>query len=517
MQRFESWDDVEAFYGSLTPAEKKLKVAVENRQICDLGALPQTPVNWSTPPRRRLVRADILHFIIFNGEANAPTSSHRYPLRGAIVAGELNLMDCVINSNLGLTDCIFQNGIEANRATFNKFLTFEGSTLPYFSSSSSIFKLGISFDNCVVTSENRPAVDLNASQISQLLGFENVKIYSNYTSSARNQSTAVNLVGAKIDGQLNFTGASISSSRDWALHLQEAEITKGLIFKEIEKMEGGVNFTAAYTASLVDDAKSWSNASPLALDGFTYDRIIGETTEINWESRLRWLEICDAFNSGQFNPQPYTQLAKVLKEMGHERDAREIRVALAGKLGKENLKRLKVEHTTSLTPPPRLGISLASFYCRIRYLWAWLLNFMFRNVVGYGFKPAKSIYWLLGLIGMAWFLALGAWQTGQFAPNSAPILVSEDWKSFAPLDDAAAQWSEKGKAGQDWETFNSLAYATDIVIPIVEIGQTSAWAPSKERGPWGATLWWARWVFTAAGWIISALGAAAITGVIRRE
>jgi hypothetical protein len=192
-------------------------------------------------------------------------------------------------------------------------------------------------------------------------------------------------------------------------------------------------------------------------------------------------------------------------------------VALARKLAEQNLKDIKKSHAAALSPPPKLGVSLASFYLRMRYLWAWLLDFMFRNVVGYGFKPAKSIYWLVGLIGIAWFMALGAWQTGQFAPNSAPILVSKAWTDLEADPKAAITWSTKGNAGQDWETFNSFAYAADIVIPIVEIGQTSAWAPSPARGPWGATLWWARWVFTAAGWIISALGAAAITGVIRRE
>ena len=150
---------------------------------------------------------------------------------------------------------------------------------------------------------------------------------------------------------------------------------------------------------------------------------------------------------------------------------------------------------------------------------------MFRNVVGYGYKPFNSLWFLLGLIVAAWILAYSAWHEGQFAPNSAPVLVSQGWLNIKDDPMAAIKWSEpfdkvenpKGGGGQDWESFNSFAYAADIVIPIVEIGQTSAWAPSPARGAWGWTLWWMRWVFTALGWIISALGAAAITGVIRRE
>ncbi|MFV1593971.1 hypothetical protein VWZ88_15560 [Phaeobacter sp. JH20_36] len=55
------------------------------------------------------------------------------------------------------------------------------------------------------------------------------------------------------------------------------------------------------------------------------------------------------------------------------------------------------------------------------------------------------------------------------------------------------------------------------MVPIIDFGQTEAWAPSTTRGPAGVILWWARWAFTLAGWIVTALGAAALTGIIRRE
>ncbi|MCV2865600.1 hypothetical protein OE647_12780 [Defluviimonas sp. WL0075] len=56
-----------------------------------------------------------------------------------------------------------------------------------------------------------------------------------------------------------------------------------------------------------------------------------------------------------------------------------------------------------------------------------------------------------------------------------------------------------------------------MVVPILTLGQTTAWAPSTNRGAWGRVLWWARWVLSSAGWIVTALGAAAITGIIRRD
>ncbi len=99
------------------------------------------------------------------------------------------------------------------------------------------------------------------------------------------------------------------------------------------------------------------------------------------------------------------------------------------------------------------------------------------------------------------------------------ILSTRDWQALAEGGSAnpARDWAAGTGKGRDYETFSSFAYAVDVVIPIVAIGQEAAWTPSTNRGPWGATLWWLRWFLTISGWIVTAVGAAAITGIIRRE
>jgi hypothetical protein len=114
-----------------------------------------------------------------------------------------------------------------------------------------------------------------------------------------------------------------------------------------------------------------------------------------------------------------------------------------------------------------------------------------------------------------------AWQTGDFAPNSDVILISDEWQGFANGRDAvlnpADVWSGTAQAGKDYETFHALAYAVDVVVPLVSLGQEAAWAPSTNRGWWGWHLWWLRWFLIGFGWIATAIGAAAVTGVIRRD
>ncbi len=68
----------------------------------------------------------------------------------------------------------------------------------------------------------------------------------------------------------------------------------------------------------------------------------------------------------------------------------------------------------------------------------------------------------------------------------------------------------------DWEGFHALAWGADLVIPVVELGQTRAWGPSAARGPWSEVLFWARWPLIVLGWLVSALAAAAATGIIQR-
>jgi hypothetical protein len=157
---------------------------------------------------------------------------------------------------------------------------------------------------------------------------------------------------------------------------------------------------------------------------------------------------------------------------------------------------------------------------RARIAWSHVKDQMSRWLAGYGYQPFNFIWvlFLLWIIGTV--MAHQAWRAGDFAPNSDVILSTPEWRVLAEdeaVANPAARWSAKHGKGRDWESFHAGAYAFDIVVPIVTIGQTEAWAPATNRGPWGWHLWWARWVLTVLGWIVTAVGAAAITGIIRRE
>ncbi|WP_289033162.1 hypothetical protein [uncultured Roseibium sp.] len=98
--------------------------------------------------------------------------------------------------------------------------------------------------------------------------------------------------------------------------------------------------------------------------------------------------------------------------------------------------------------------------------------------------------------------------------------MSQNWIQLAEnaaVENPADQWGDQNGPGRDYETFNALAYGADVVVPILDLGQTDAWAPSTSRGVWGKWLFGLQKIFVILGWGVTAIVAAAVTGMIRRD
>ncbi len=320
----------------------------------------------------------------------------------------------------------------------------------------------------------------------------------------------VKLAGSQIAGDLSCAGATFQNANGHAFNGQRMRVDQSFIWKKVDNPQGKVSLNGAHVGELDDDPANWPDAGNLHLDGFTYDRIRGKVSTS--PARKEWL-LNGSLYKDQFFPQPYTQYAKFLRDTGHDAQSRKVL--------------LTRERMVRRYERKEFGPLLRAW----RYFWDGLQLV----VVGHGHAPFWSLGWLALLIVLATIPAHKTWEEGSFAPNSSPVLISQGWQRLqasAPNpaqvwsgDTEPAGWSPAPRdpswsmtaPGRDWETFNRYAYAADIVIPLINFGQTEAWAPSTARGQWGWHLWWLRWVFTVFGWIVTALGAAAITGIIRRE
>jgi len=296
-----------------------------------------------------------------------------------------------------------------------------------------------------------------------------------------------------------FFGAVQAASDRVALSFARSTV-QGILLLQNNQISGGmVNLSGASVGRLKDEVGPGDLPYLMRLDGFRYEAF-SRRTDISLKARLPWLG--SRPDGTPFIAQPYEQLASVLTKVGHRDDARSVLMV------KERL--LRAENRRLLVASEGKGF---------RWARAWLVDGALRWMVGYGYRPARAAFLAAALILSLGLFFERTWQAGDMAPNAAPILVSDPWRAatLSHPDNPAAFWSQKGQAGQDWETFNGFAYAADVVIPLVSLGQETAWAPSTTRSPLGRVGWWLRWVAKIIGWIVTALGAAALTGLIRQE
>lgn len=278
-----------------------------------------------------------------------------------------------------------------------------------------------------------------------------------------------------------------------ALSIARADIRGVLYFKRNQISGGIVNFSGTQTRRLNDEPLGIGNGQAIRLDGFEYQDF-AQHTDVSVEARLEWL--ARRPDGIEFRSQPYEQLARVLYRIGHGDDAELVLIE------KEQLQRAANRKTASG------GMWLAMS----------VRDVLGRFLIAYGYRPARVVIWAMMLLVALGLYFHKTWHEGDMTPAAAPILVSAGWVSATQThpENPGAFWSSTGQAGQDYETFEAFAYAADLLIPIVNLGQEDAWGPSTSRSAWGWHGWWIRWVAKIMGWVITALGAAAVTGVIRR-
>lgn len=504
MAHIRTYEELEKF--GPTAAEQKLIHACKHGDECVLGdgELPPAPEDGADPDPAHEIRAAILRYLLLGGCKTFQTDDVGVMLAGAHITSTLDLNFTTLRGPMRLPNCRFAQRLYMMQ-TQVALLHLDGSLLNGLRAQGLNCKGNIYLRKVTCTD----TVDMIGVEVGGSLEFGGAELTPKEGMALCAQDTrvtgsvflrgmtatgTVDVNGAEIGGSLDFEGAELTPKEDKALHAQGIAVHGGLFWRKMTAPTGLCDFTDAHFQSLADDPSCWPNAENLIFDGMTYERLSGGAPT-DARTRLGWLKR-GSFWKDDFRPQPHTQLAKVLREMGHDADARKI---LAER------ERLLHQEARKNFPLPR-----KAFHCVREQVFL-------RFLIGYGHKPFNSVWAILFLILIAIVPSHYAYEAGDFAPNSAVIQTSDGWQAALSEDNPAKAWSEKDKAGQDWETFNRYAYGFDVVIPIINFGQTEAWAPSTTRGGWGWHLWWLKWVLSTAGWIVTALGAAAITGLIRRD
>ena len=351
--------------------------------------------------------------------------------------------------------------------------------------------------------------------------------------------------GLVVDGRLDFSGAKVSGNVEingpkltgdfFGLRLRVAGT---FYWKEVSGKIPLLDLEDAEFGKLEDDRKSWDVAERYYLNGLRY----GATgPAMSVRARLNWLDKNSSFPDKDekdkplpsFDPQPYSQLAKVMDGQGHRRSAARVLFEREKRLRRTEHKRAHVRVNGDVGPA---WDSFRADLLRVADLF-------FGVLFGFGHRPLRGLVASSVIIVMAGALYGWVYNAGQMAPASDVVITSEGWIAAVTVDNicplrgaedraarmaqgclmpleiwtGAADGFEPAASATDYETFNRWLYGLDLFVPLDALGQENAWAPSKDRGWWGFWGYYLRWAFQTMGWVITALGAATLTGLVGRR
>lgn len=110
-----------------------------------------------------------------------------------------------------------------------------------------------------------------------------------------------------------------------AFYLHNATVRGRWILNQLQHA-ALINASHADFAVLIDDLAAWKKGRKL--DGLRYGAF-GGSAPTDASGRIEWLYLQsdDDLGDKEFRPQPWRQLQRVLREMGHTEDAKQVGVA----------------------------------------------------------------------------------------------------------------------------------------------------------------------------------------------
>jgi len=433
------------------------------------AALPQSGA--------RTVRAAVIRSLLLGARPAEPGHQAALRLHGAEVVGVLDLHQAEVDVAIDFVDCTFDSVPSLAFARL-RGVSFEGSTLPGLDAFAATVGGTLSFVKCTLTG----AVVSYGVQVSGDLDFDWAhlsgdgraeELFGDRVAAVFGDSMQVGrhvyLQGTTASGNLELSGIRVGG----AVYAHRGLRVEGMLRLRGADITGEVNLTDAVLLNPGDTAlDAWGmHAAELSLRPERVDGTVDlrhsqvqilRDDPANSPARLRLdgarytaLEPAGVAASRLqwlsqdpegYRPQPYEQLATHYRQIGHEADARTVLLA------KQRRRRRQLS-------PPAMA-------------WGLLQDLL----VGYGYRPGRAALWLLGLT------ALGSVVFHFHPPTS----------------------------GRGGVAFNPLIYTLDVLVPIVNFGQETAF------GFTGNARWLA-YLLAILGWLLFTAVAAALTRTFNRS
>ena len=485
------------------------------------------------------LRAEFLSFLARGGDEPAAAEGRRIEVLGAWVQGRFSVQGARVPVGLWLFRCVFEQSLEFDGARVAGSVGFPDCALPGLRADGCRIAGSLTLNSgCRVTGEVR----LSRAIIQGDLNCERARLGGGFDSPAPGQrplvaegahisgdvllgrgfeaAGEVRLLGTRIDGDLNASGASLHGCVDaegvrhvalnldrvrvagnvmlsggfaaagtvrlqrariagdfdatdaafdvvgdatWrsgaALLLDGARIDGALRLCRLQTPLLGASLAHARVGALVDDDSTWGQRH--VLDGFRFARL-AEGAPTAAAFRLAWLgRQRPAHLDADFRPDPWRRVIKVLRRMGHDHEAGAVAV------GRETWLR-RIDRIGDGMPPA----------------WRWLPRLghrLFGLVAGYGHRPARLLMWTLGV----WLACASVYQFGAMQGASAPA--------------------------------NPLLYSLERLLPLLDLLQRHTWATAAVPTGWDSLLQGVGVFEALLGWAASLVLFATLAGWADRD
>lgn len=465
------------------------------------------------------IRAEFLRWLILFSKIEVdPKGIQAF---GAWISGDLNLKNSQCEKVLSFLNCTFektlylrravtrsiyldgslcQNGIEADGLICHGFLHLRKG----FNLNGEAFFVGAIIEGNFDCEESTFKAFDNEQKT---LICDGINVYGDVLLKNSNIEGEARFLVATIGHNFICVGVTFSvlNEGDNALSIDGIKVCGNMFLRENCKiLSGYIDFTNAIVGSLGDDKQFWEQETlqQAYLDGFKYGHIHGDTSaSFRLENMLAKMT--------EFKPQPYKQLAKVLRDMGHDRDADEVMIVLRDK---------QLEKSNE-----------SSVYKFLRKFYKW--------TSGYGYRPMRTLKIMFWVWLGCGFFYWGAANVAIFAPTNPLIFQKKDynctidttgtsWGALLKDYNASNNWYEASPA--EYTTFQPFWYSLDIILPVVDLKMENDWGiviPSPEGNwtdmiPFTTTNHFIRfltWVESLAGWGLSLMLVAILSGLAKNE
>jgi len=514
-------------FDELTPAEKLMFENAEQGQFAVCGfhyGYTTGPDGIIRPP---VIDADRIRWLCTDAEAKERVTHKGIQVWAARIEGKLDLIFARIPFPLAFFDCAFTAPIILMHAEM-RALNLNGSH------TKSISADGVKVDGSVFLSDGFSAIgevrllgasiggDLsctkatfsnpkrNEGDTGYCLSADGVKVEGSvFLSDGFSADGEVCLVGASIGVNLDCTNGTFSNPGGRCLSADGVTVEGGVFLSDGFEADGRVSFVAAEVkrhfqwrgvaspqkatmdlrsaklGTLFDDEQSWPSQNNLYLHGLVYDEI-AQDAPLDARTRIQWLRRQPTEQDGKpsFTPQPYEQLAKVLKNQGHEQDAKDVLVA------------------KNEDPAFREGMPW----------WREEWYRLYGATTGYGHRPLKAWMWFLLFLALGWV---------SFGVGSSCGLITASRVRPYPVNDDS-KWRD---VAEDYPKFNFIIYSIDTFVPIMNLHQEDYWLPNPNKGVFahicsvpvssGGFLRLYLWFHIFVGWVMTTLFVVGLTGLIR--